>query len=231
MKKIKDFFVAHKIFKIFAWVFLILIGLFIILLVVRTFHYFNVQKTNDQVNVIHSTKLSLDDVTGQILPYDPGIEADKTIQGIDENNNGIRDDVELAIYKEYPNSAKTRAVLLQYALVLQMMSNQSFINEDVATSIMQEINRLACAEITINVINHVAHKKSWLSPAFLPVWLLNEWQQRFTTFCQSQKLFSSALLKDLEPVPFWYWREVVERLYNPMGLTEPARLIGVFTHH
>ena len=141
MKKIKDFFVAHRIFKIFMWGFLILVGAIIVLIVVRTFHYFDVQKTNDQVSVIHSTKLSLDDVMGKILPPDPGIEADKTIKGIDANNNGIRDDVELAIYKEYPNSAKTRAVLLQYALVLQMMSNQSFMNNDIATSVMQEKSR------------------------------------------------------------------------------------------
>lgn len=141
MNKIKKFFIAHKIFKIFAWVILILVGLFIILLVFRTFHYFDVQKTNDQVNVIHSTKLSLDDVTGQILPSDPGIEADKTIQGIDANNNGIRDDVEIAIYKEYPNSAKTRAVLLQYALVLQMETTQSINNTTLSTEIMREETR------------------------------------------------------------------------------------------
>lgn len=47
------------------------------------------------------------------------------------------------------------------------------------------------------------------------VWLLNDWPQRFIGVCERQKLFSSALLKDLEQAPFWYWRIVVERLYNP----------------
>jgi len=134
MKKIKDLFVTHRVFKIFKWAILIIVGLFIVLIVVRTFHYFDVQKTNDQVLKIHSTKLSLSDVFGENLPADPGLEADKTIQGIDANNNGIRDDVELAIYKEYPNSAKTRAVLLQYALVLQMETTQPFVNEEIATA-------------------------------------------------------------------------------------------------
>jgi len=135
MNKIKKFFGAHKIFM---WVFLILVALFIILIIVRTFHYFDVQKTNTQVSKIHSTKLLLSDVTNTKFPSDPGVEGDKTIQGIDVNMNGIRDDVEIAIYKEYPNSAKTRAVLLQYALVLQMETTQPFLNEEIATEISRE---------------------------------------------------------------------------------------------
>jgi len=78
---------------------------------------------------------------GNNLPPDPGIQADKTIQGIDANNNGIRDDVELAVFKEYPKSAKTRAVLLQYALAMQMMTNQKLLNEVIATAVMQEKSR------------------------------------------------------------------------------------------
>jgi len=134
MNKIKKFFGAHKIFKIFMWVFLISITLFVVLITVRTFHYFDVQKTNAQVLKIHSTKLLLSDATNTNLPSDPGVEGGKTIQGIDANTNGIRDDVEIAIYKEYPNSAKTRAVLLQYALVLQMETIQPFLNEEIATA-------------------------------------------------------------------------------------------------
>jgi len=47
------------------------------------------------------------------------------------------------------------------------------------------------------------------------VWLLNEWPQRFVGICEHSKLFSSALLKDLEQAPFWYWRVIVTKLYNP----------------
>ena len=77
------------------------------------FHFYNLDKTNEQVVKIHNTKLMMDDVIGKNLPPDPGAEADKTVQGIDANKNGIRDDVELAIFKAYPDSAKTRAVMLQ----------------------------------------------------------------------------------------------------------------------
>lgn len=136
MEKFKKVF-AH-VLKILKWVFLVLVGSFIILVIIRIPHAVNQQKTDAQIIKIHNTKLTLPDVMGEHLPPDPGIEADNTVQGIDANNNGIRDDVELAIFKEYPNSAKTRAVLLQYALTLQMMANQSFINTNVATAIFEK---------------------------------------------------------------------------------------------
>ena len=61
--------------------------------------------------------------------------------GIDANQNGIRDDVELAIFKEYPNSAKTRAVLLQYALALQMEVIQPIVNTETVTEVVREQSR------------------------------------------------------------------------------------------
>lgn len=102
--------------------------LFGVLVIARIPHVIDKQKTDEQVAKIHATKLTLDDVMGKNLPPDPGAEADKTIAGIDANRNGIRDDVELAIFKEYPDSAKTRAVLLQYALALQMEVVQPMVN-------------------------------------------------------------------------------------------------------
>ncbi|HAS81041.1 MAG: hypothetical protein UR25_C0005G0045 [Candidatus Nomurabacteria bacterium GW2011_GWE1_32_28] len=141
MDKIKIFFGAHKILKIFMWAFLILLGLYIILVAFRVVNLFNLDKTNAQVEKIHNTKLSIDDVMGVNLPSDPGVEADKTVQGIDANENGIRDDVEIAIFKEYPNSAKTRAVLLQYALALQMEVIQPIENTVTVTEIITEQSR------------------------------------------------------------------------------------------
>jgi hypothetical protein len=137
MEKIKMMF-SGKFLKIFGWILLILAGAYLILVVVRVFHFFNLDKTEAQVAKIHATKLSMSDVMGDNLPPDPGVEADKTIEGIDANENGIRDDVELAVFNEYPNSAKTRAVLLQYALVLQLEARQSNVNKEVATAIAEE---------------------------------------------------------------------------------------------
>lgn len=140
MEKIKKI-LAHKIFKILKWAFLILVGLFLILVVVRWIYLDNQEKTDAQVIKIHNTKLTLDDVMGKNLPPDPGALADATVQGIDANQNGIRDDVELAVFKEYPNSAKTRAVLLQYALALQMEVIQPMVNTKMVTEIVTEEGR------------------------------------------------------------------------------------------
>jgi len=129
---------SGKFFKILKWIFLILLILYLIIVAVRVFQMFGDDKTNAQVEKIHMTKLQLSDVMGDNLPPDPGAEADKTVVGIDVNENGIRDDVELAIFEEYPNSAKTRAVLLQYALVLQLETKQSDLNKEIATAIAEK---------------------------------------------------------------------------------------------
>ncbi len=127
--------------KIFKWAWIVIGVAFVVLVIGRTIHFYNVDKTNVQVAKIHATKLTLDDVMGKNLPPDPGAEADKTVQGIDANANGIRDDVELAIFKEYPDSAKTRAVLLQYALALQMGTTQTIVNKETVTEVVTEQSR------------------------------------------------------------------------------------------
>ena len=127
--------------KILKWTVIVLVGLFILAEIIRLPFRLREEKTVEQVAKIHATKLQLSDVMGENLPPDPGAEADKTVQGIDANTNGIRDDVELAIFKEYPNSAKTRAVLLQYALALQMQVIQPIINKDTVTEVVREQSR------------------------------------------------------------------------------------------
>ena len=130
-----------KRYKIPLIVFGTLAVFYFALVIIRMFHFYNLDKTNEQVVKIHNTKLMMDDVIGKNLPPDPGAEADKTVQGIDANNNGIRDDVELAVFKEYPNSAKTRAVLLQYALALQMEATQPIVNTTIVDKVIGEQSR------------------------------------------------------------------------------------------
>jgi hypothetical protein len=62
---------------------------------------------------------------------------DSTIAGYDVNNNGVRDDVELAVFKEYPNSAKIRAAELQYAQALQLELTQVF-NSETLVAVMKK---------------------------------------------------------------------------------------------
>ncbi len=82
---------------------------------------FEKDKTAQVVARIHSQKINLADVQGTALPPPPNEqENNATVAGLDKNNNGIRDDVELAIFAKYPNSARVRAAELQYAMALQM---------------------------------------------------------------------------------------------------------------
>ena len=136
---------------ILKWVFIslstIIIILFISFIVVRFFHYKKLDKDQRQIEIIHSTKISLADVLGENLPENPN----QTIVGVDINENGIRDDVELSIFEKYPDSAKTRSALLQYAQVWQMIMTQDFSHEEVATEIAREDSRAdACLADTIS---------------------------------------------------------------------------------
>jgi hypothetical protein len=53
------------------------------------------------------------------LPPDPGDAGKLTIQGIDSDGDGVRDDVQRYIALAYPNSAKTRAALTQLTMSMQ----------------------------------------------------------------------------------------------------------------
>ena len=144
MEKIKISF-ARRFLKVIMWVFLVLVGIYVVAVIARAIYLYNKSKTDEQTNAqvekIHNTKLTLDDVMGKNLPPDPRALADQTVAGIDSNQNGIRDDVELAVFKAYPNSAKTRAVLLQYALALQMETIQPVVNTTTSTEVVREEDR------------------------------------------------------------------------------------------
>ena len=111
----------HKIWKIYRFFYAIFIVLYIAAWILGVWHLNAVAQTQKAIDFINSKKITIDDVMGKNLP--PQLDQklnDSTIAGIDVNKNYIRDDVELAIFKEYPNSAKIRAAELQYAQALQL---------------------------------------------------------------------------------------------------------------
>jgi len=107
-------------------------------------------KTQEVVQKIQAQKLTLADVLGQHLPPEPDPHLkDYTVEGIDANGNGIRDDVELAILKLHPDSVppersgsstRIRAAELQYAMELQMELNLIF-NPETFVAVVQESSR------------------------------------------------------------------------------------------
>lgn len=131
-----------KFEKIAVWTVASILGLYILLVIYRVPFVLEKQKTDEAVAKIHATKLTLDDVMGKNLPPVPDQKLnDSTIAGIDANNNGIRDDIEIAIFKKYPDSAKIRAALLQYAMALQMEMTQKIINAESVTAVAEETSR------------------------------------------------------------------------------------------
>jgi hypothetical protein len=131
---------SNKKTKIFGSIFVLLILMFLILSIVRFFSFVEQKDNENKIKSIHSKKLSIETVLNNNLK-EKEILDDKTLLGIDSNNNNIRDDVELSIIKDYKSSARTRAVLLQYALSLQMEVSRDKGNTDLATEIAREQSR------------------------------------------------------------------------------------------
>jgi|LakMenEpi03Aug12_release.lakeMendotaPanAssembly.Ray.scaffolds.fasta_scaffold919010_1 hypothetical protein len=139
MEKLKIVF-SSKIAKTFGAILSLLVVFFIILSIVRFFSVVNEKNEQSKVEKIHSTKLSIETVLNNNLKEQEILD-DKTLVGVDSNNNNIRDDVEISIIKDYKSSARARAVLLQYALSLQMEVSRDKGNTTLATEIAREQSR------------------------------------------------------------------------------------------
>ncbi|PIT90930.1 hypothetical protein COU17_03160 [Candidatus Kaiserbacteria bacterium CG10_big_fil_rev_8_21_14_0_10_49_17] len=122
--------VSSKILKIGMWLVLVVAISFVGLIIYRIPFVAEEERTAEAIARIQSQHLALKDVTGENLPSAPDEKlVDATIEGIDANQNGIRDDVELAIFERYPNDIKIRAALLQYAMALQLELTEVFNSE------------------------------------------------------------------------------------------------------
>ncbi len=76
---------------------------------------------------------------GVNLPPDPGTAGDATIQGIDSNGNGVRDDIERAIVFAYPNKPQAYPVLFQMAKYYQSV----IVNRTSPSTVLDSFSSLA----------------------------------------------------------------------------------------
>jgi FlaA1/EpsC-like NDP-sugar epimerase len=142
LAKYPKFTIFWKIIRI---IYIISIILFIFSTSFGLYRSYEKDKTNSAIVFINSKKITLDDVMGKNLPPQPDQKLnDSTIAGIDANKNYIRDDVELAIFKKYPNSAKIRAAELQYAQVLQLELTQVFNSKTLIATMQKQEHAFAC---------------------------------------------------------------------------------------
>lgn len=69
------------------------------------------------------------------LPPDPGPATNEGIAGVDSDNDGVRDDVERAIYTLYRGDEEMLAVQLFGARAVQMTLNAGNVDDDVASDL------------------------------------------------------------------------------------------------
>jgi|SRR3989344_2072573 len=151
LEKIRNKFmgnpVLRRLWQIVRIPLAIILVLFVGLVIYRIPVVMERQKTEEVVEKIHSQKLTLADVSGERLPPEPDpVLKDATIEGIDANNNGIRDDVELAIFKLHPDSARIRAAELQYAMALQNELSNVFNSETLVVALWEESRGYFCID-------------------------------------------------------------------------------------
>lgn len=120
-----------SIWRIARWIILALALAYAAIVIYAYPHDHQEHLDGAAVAKISSQKLTIADVDGGHLPPPPDpSKTGTTLAGVDANDNGIRDDVELAIFAEYPTSSATstaiRAAELQYAMALQIQITEVF---------------------------------------------------------------------------------------------------------
>lgn len=147
--------IFHRIWRIVRIPLGVILVLYIGLVIYRIPAVEERQRTDEVVKKIHAQRITLVDVLGKNLPPEPDpLLKDATIEGIDANNNGIRDDVELAIFRLHPDpnslnfgpeaSARIRAAELQYAMALQMELTQVFNSGTLVATLQQATRGFLC---------------------------------------------------------------------------------------
>ena len=135
----------RKIWHIARWVFVALVFAYIALVIYSYPHEHEARLAKAAVAKIGAQQLTMDDVDGKQLPPPPDPSmTDATVAGVDANGNGIRDDVELAIFAKYPTSTPVRAAELQYSMELQVMLTSVFNAETWKAAAAQEDRGYQC---------------------------------------------------------------------------------------
>lgn len=135
---------ASAVWRWVKWPLAILVVGFVVLVAWRLKLLYEKDDTDAAVAAIHANRLTREDVFGP-LPVEPDSAANNaTLAGVDSNQNGIRDDVERAIYFKYQHSAQEAAPAYQYAQALQMEFTHVYNSETLVAVIQEEARGYAC---------------------------------------------------------------------------------------
>ena len=133
----------RAVWRWIKWPLLVLLALalvFIVLLFWRMQVLAGDEQTKVDVARIHATKLTWSDINGDLPPEPDPVANNATLSGVDSNNNGIRDDVERAIYLKYKDTPRVAIAALQYAKELQMEFTEVR-NSETLVAVIQEEGR------------------------------------------------------------------------------------------
>ena len=139
----------YRTWRIARWILLAGIIGYICLVAYRIPAVHQEEASQSMVANIEAQRLAQADVDGTDLPPSPDpTKNGASLVGIDANGNGIRDDVELAVFAEYPTSSPTstpvRAAELQYAMDLQMEFTDVFDSATLVAVMRQEGRGFMC---------------------------------------------------------------------------------------
>jgi len=145
MRNMKEF--LRAVWRWIKWPLLVLLALalvFIVLLFWRMQVLAGDEQTKVDVARIHATKLVWNDINGTLPPEPDPTENNATLVGVDSNQNGIRDDVERAIYLKYKDNKRVAIAALQYAKELQMEFTEVRNSETLVAVIQEEGRGFGC---------------------------------------------------------------------------------------
>jgi hypothetical protein len=128
------------IWKWVKWPFFVLVFLYAVLVGWRAFWLFEEEKTAEAVASIHADRLEWGDINGKLPPEPDPVLNNETLTGVDSNTNGIRDDVERAIYLKYKDQQRLVVAMLQYAKALQKEFTDVY-NSETLVAVIQEQSR------------------------------------------------------------------------------------------
>ncbi len=127
---------------------LFVVGVFVLLFAYGSYiKYDAAQRTPEAVARIHARTVTMEMVEGKNLPpMPPSNEKDATVAGVDVNQNGVRDDVEIEIFKRHPTEPKVRAAQLQYAMALQSQLTEVFSKGTLDAAISEWLRARSCID-------------------------------------------------------------------------------------
>jgi|SRR3989344_2359555 len=138
---------VRAIWRWVKWPLLVLVALallFGVLVVWRGLVLVGDDETKADVERIHATRLVWSDINSDLPPEPDPTKNNATLVGVDSNSNGIRDDVERAIYLKYKDTPRVAIPMLQYAKELQMEFTEVHNSETLIAVIQEEGRGYSC---------------------------------------------------------------------------------------